>query len=675
MHRSYRRLVARRTVVFVAWVTAVVWPGLPATASPSNKAQTTIVSDDVTPPLVTVTSPAEGFTTPADRVTLVGTVKDAGSGVHHVACNGRPASLMNGIVRCVVPLLAGVNAVVLLAVDAAGNSASAGVRVLRDVPAGPLTMFPDTLRIGPHDEVLSVRTEAGTPPKGVRWSTSNTDVLTLAAYGADVQTSPRRPGEVIVTATVGSRTATASVTVLDTEPLAGALQWKVAPIAGMLPRRPIEVDRQDDESPDVYLVDTDRGGGFSVVRGIYAAHSNPVWRGAVPGSPRFADRFGGLISSVGPGRRSRVIGRFDRLGGKPIWQFEARGEIRDATTTEDGTIYLVVRVAGASARSDGLIDDVVVAVDGLSGIAKAQHRLPASTTTRTSACAPVQRRQHPSELGPLAAIGTEVYLMLLEAHDSRVSSCDRGRTVAAGGAIESSRTLRVVRISMTGIENVHTLWTWGDTWHDGLSRARLRYDAVPGPLFINPGGQLLATWHGVSAGPGGLGKELHVARVAGSVTNEVVREAVREGRDRTFRVLFDAFDAPKLYLSDGQSVEAIDLTSGQTKWRAEVSGAPFVAFDESVPPALGRIAVCDSVRGLLIHIDDRGRVTRTTSARIAEPRVIIQTNGLLHGIDPASGAFAQVAFPDDNESGWYAWVDLNPSYEDVRARLANLAVK
>jgi hypothetical protein len=278
-------------------------------------------------------------------------VKDGGSGVRHVKCNGRPASVVDGRVECVVPLLPGVNAVVLLAVDAAGNSASAGVRVLREMPGGAITIFPDTLRIGTKDDVLGVRTEAGTAPVDVRWSTSDESSVTLDVYGAEVQVTPHATGEAVVTATSRGRTAKATVTVIDSEkPLAGELRWAIAPIAGLVPQPSQKVNPIDVAGPDVYVVDAYPGGEYSAVRGL-SNRGGLIWRGTVVGSPMFAEHSGGVIARLGPERQARVIGWFDRLEGKPVWQFEARGAIRDATVAEDGTIYLVERLVDGPERS------------------------------------------------------------------------------------------------------------------------------------------------------------------------------------------------------------------------------------------------------------------------------------------------------------------------------------
>jgi hypothetical protein len=66
---------------------------------------TVTVSIDRTPPLVSMTSPANAQTTTDATMTLTGTVTDDGSGIGRVTCNGIPVQVgQDGAVSCDVPL-------------------------------------------------------------------------------------------------------------------------------------------------------------------------------------------------------------------------------------------------------------------------------------------------------------------------------------------------------------------------------------------------------------------------------------------------------------------------------------------------------------------------------------------------------------------------------------------
>jgi hypothetical protein len=268
--------------------------------------------------------------------------------------------------------------------------------------------------------------------------------------------------------------------------------------------------------------------------------------------------------------------------------------------------------------------------------------------------------------------GDVLYVMLLEAHDSHVPSCgDDGRPVPGRGIMESSRQLRVVRVTAASVEDVHILWTWRDSWPDVSPRPRPVYDAVAGSVFVTFYGDLVGTWHRVSAGAGGVLQELRVTRVARSGTTETVREGPWYDRD-TLHALLDGIVEPRLYLSDGSVIEAIDLASAETKWIKEAPGTPFFAYDRDPQDGLKRIARFDPDRGLLADVDDNGDVIRTRPASITEPRAIVYGNGILHGTDPSSRAFVEIAFPNDAGSVWAAWFDVDPIYDAVARRLAGL---
>jgi len=89
-------------------------------------------ASDITPPLVTITEPADGSVFSRTSITVAGTVDDA---MVSVMVNGVAASLTAGTpttFTAEVPLREGNNFITAAAMDAAGNMGTASVRVTRD---------------------------------------------------------------------------------------------------------------------------------------------------------------------------------------------------------------------------------------------------------------------------------------------------------------------------------------------------------------------------------------------------------------------------------------------------------------------------------------------------------------------------------------------------------------
>jgi len=100
--------------------TAVDNAGNTATASATVKL-------DKTPPVLNVTSPANGLTVFTGSVTLGGTVVDPLSGIAGVTCNGAPATLNGDSFSCGVTLTSGANTIIAVATDIAGNTSTSSL--------------------------------------------------------------------------------------------------------------------------------------------------------------------------------------------------------------------------------------------------------------------------------------------------------------------------------------------------------------------------------------------------------------------------------------------------------------------------------------------------------------------------------------------------------------------
>ncbi|MCX6063916.1 MAG: stalk domain-containing protein, partial [Caldiserica bacterium] len=76
---------------------------------------------DITPPVLSITSPANGTTTTSSQVTLRGTVTDAGSGLDYLEVNGTRVAVSSGSFTTTITLTPGSNTVTVSAWDKAGN--------------------------------------------------------------------------------------------------------------------------------------------------------------------------------------------------------------------------------------------------------------------------------------------------------------------------------------------------------------------------------------------------------------------------------------------------------------------------------------------------------------------------------------------------------------------------
>jgi hypothetical protein len=84
---------------------------------------------DKTPPVLTITSPANGVTVNPGSITVTGTATDTLSGITSVTCQGLTATLAGSSFNCAVPMVAGPNTISVQGTDKAGNTASASISV------------------------------------------------------------------------------------------------------------------------------------------------------------------------------------------------------------------------------------------------------------------------------------------------------------------------------------------------------------------------------------------------------------------------------------------------------------------------------------------------------------------------------------------------------------------
>ena len=119
-----------------------------ATDSIGNVATTNVfVSLDKTPPVVNVTSPANGSNVGTAGVSIQGLAFDALSGVSGVSCAGVKAVITGTGFTCNVSLSLGSNTIPVTATDVAGNSVTSNVTLAYAIPIGVQITSPTSLQL------------------------------------------------------------------------------------------------------------------------------------------------------------------------------------------------------------------------------------------------------------------------------------------------------------------------------------------------------------------------------------------------------------------------------------------------------------------------------------------------------------------------------------------------
>ena len=183
---------------------------------------------DTTAPVLTVETPASGAVVANPMLAISGTVSDALTGIASVTCNGAPATVSTGTVRCSVTLTEGSNIINVAAADNAGNVTTKSLTVALDTRAPDLTITapaPNACLNAPRIAVSGRSFDPHLSSVAVSLSSGPPVTATVAADGTwtAVLTAPA-DGRYVIAAegsdSVAHRvTATEAVTVDTTKPV------------------------------------------------------------------------------------------------------------------------------------------------------------------------------------------------------------------------------------------------------------------------------------------------------------------------------------------------------------------------------------------------------------------------------------------------------------------------
>jgi alpha-tubulin suppressor-like RCC1 family protein len=379
---------------------------------------------DLTPPDVTLTSPAEDLVTTSTTVQLTGEVADALSGLVAITCNGEAATVVDGQVSCSLALNPGRNAVVLSARDAAGNSTSAGVMVTRVGTTTEIKLTPETrtMLVG-EAATLSLLDDFGAAVASATWTSSSATIVSLSSDDPPVLTA-LTAGQSTITATKNGLSETATITVVagvtledgTTRLEEGTTRWQTPSTA--VPNgqrdRPIYTRRVDATGPDVFTVDTNVTTRERTIRAI-SSTGDEQWMMVVKGEPLMGDAYGGLVVGVEPSSSycRAMYGEFENcykaftrvpgsLGSMP-WRYDSAGYVDRPAQGPDGTIYAIEHLAAI-----GTLSKSIVILDGATGEVTARVPLANFVTDNNTALS----EQEPLTAGPIVGADGLGYLLV-----------------------------------------------------------------------------------------------------------------------------------------------------------------------------------------------------------------------------------------------------------------------
>jgi len=340
-----------------------------------NQTSTSVsINMDVNPPILSISQPQDAAVVASSETIVLGTANDLGSGIADARCNGGPAELINGTIRCTVQLQPGRNEVILHATDVVGHNASAAVTVTRTGVTTRISLTPKTLAATVNEVIaLSLRDEYGALVEAAQWSTSDDAIVALSDDVPPVVTAVGI-GEAIVTAERDGINATASIIVSAAlEP--GAVRWTLPALPNATPGQPLFANRVDAATPHLFTVESERW-GEATLRAVNS-DGQVLWHQHSPGVPLMGDSFGGVLAGVL--NADDEYRAYLRLGGGSIrpWRFESAGTLGRPAQSSQGTIYSIEYLSGGlDIEGKEIWDKYAIVLDGATGQLMSRTLMP-----------------------------------------------------------------------------------------------------------------------------------------------------------------------------------------------------------------------------------------------------------------------------------------------------------
>jgi Glucodextranase, domain B/IPT/TIG domain/Bacterial Ig-like domain (group 2)/Galactose oxidase, central domain len=298
-------------------------------------------------PTIVVSSPVDQSSETSATVTATGTVTGSLTAISGVTCNGVAATVTSGSFSCNISLSPGVNLLMVLASDVAGNMA--GLRMhLTYTAALPA---PTSLQITPVAPFVSVGNtqqftavdQNGQPRTDAAWTVDNTSVATISTDSSPTLTGVAA-GQVTLTASVGSVSAQAQVTVMagGSLPTPGSIIWSTPFVSDSGAPAVTPVVPTSGSSLDVVFSTGIADGlllqGYSNSGQLLWSNTASVNSGVVPGFS-MGDNFGGILVETTTGYAD-----IDGTTGAITWTSNVPQDINSFRTLGavglDGAVYL-----------------------------------------------------------------------------------------------------------------------------------------------------------------------------------------------------------------------------------------------------------------------------------------------------------------------------------------------
>lgn len=615
---------------------------------------TVTINIDSVAPVVTLSSPAADLSTSDATLALAGTVTDAGSGIVRTLCGGEPAAMSGANASCTVPLLPGLNAAVLVAVDQAGNSTSAGRQATRLATPTEIVIAPTTVALAVGDlRGLTVTTDAGLTPTGVTWTSSNPSVVSIAPEN-DGTIVAESLGQTTITATLGSLTAEATVRVLPGAVAPGESIWTVAPTPGRQLQAPMRANPVRDDDPDMFSIEVDPATSATLVKAVRGADGATLWSHHVPQPPFAADPFAGYFY-VTHDAHSRTTLHRRGAGGVPPWDYASSGGISGVASAPDGTVYLMEDVTTPS----GLIptnsyptsvrsDSYIVGLEGQTGAVRFRLGVPyqssAFLTSETPDHRCIEQKYDGGGIsGPMTVVenGDVVVQHLTERFNGAEGVC--------GPQSETwvQNTLRLLRISPSGGMSATVMNQYSGSWPGAFPGAG-QEQAWPGVNRPDGHGGVLATWT--------LNTNDGMGNTVEGVVSRVVSGSVAY-RQAANWAIYDYQNRDDVMVTSNGTIYAPGGPSGELSARATDTWAPLWTSSAWGIPINGLgdggllVSTDDGTGQVIQELDGSAAVVGSYSASIYWPFDALPDQDLLFGID-ANGQLVQMSAPSKRRSLW-----------------------
>jgi alpha-tubulin suppressor-like RCC1 family protein len=446
------------------------------------------VNVDLTPPVVTMSSPSNDLLTTNAALQVIGQASDGQSGLSTVKCNDVVATVVDGAVSCALTLRPGRNAVSITALDVAGHSTSVGATVtLVGTPTRFALTPSDSTIVIAETTSLSLLDDFGAAVTGATWSSSNNGIVSLSNDDPPLL-SAGSAGQATITAVKNSIVAQATITVLDAVSVPeGAKRWVVAssPIVNLQRDPPIYTTPVDADGPEAFIVETDSSSWERNVRAVTST-GEVKWMAASPGVPLMGDVFGGLIAGVEPAPNTcrAVFGEFEncysalvRFAGpenSAVWRYSSPGLVDRPAQGQDGTLYFIEHV-GSHNKS-------VIALNGQTGAVTARVPL-ANLISDSSGCQASYSETEPVTTGPIVGTDGVGYLAVTSRIHRQNVICVQGQSNVVQ-ILQNDIGMSLLQLSSQGIVSSQAIDQCSGTCTQ-YSPQQLMPDGIGGTLLVS----------------------------------------------------------------------------------------------------------------------------------------------------------------------------------------------